>query len=388
MIGKFKKMKCAVAASRCAGKRASLPQPTRRRCAHACYTRRAPARDTPMRLTLVLPGLLDRPLSALAGVEKQAPALARLVADGGSPTIEQDGLVATACRVCGIAKQQDWPVAPWLARAAGVDPGGAYWLCAEPARFIVGQSDVRLGGLISDLDAADAGALVAMLNTHFAADRIQFVAPTPSRWFACADHSPRIITRPPEAALGAPLLAYLTSGPDAARWGRWQNELQMLLFEHAVNRGREARGQTPVDSVWFWGGGTLARQEAPANATIFADGGLVFDLARSIGLEPEPLPASFNALPDAVAHVVWLGAIEADAAAEQLSAIDRAWFAPAKRALHAGAMREVDLVIAGRTLALGFRVLRPSIARRWRSGFSSPRVSPLLARFATEAMEG
>jgi hypothetical protein len=341
-----------------------------------------------MRLTLVVPGLLDWPLSMLAGVEKQAPALARLIADGGSPTIEQDGLVAAACRVCGIAKQQDWPAAPWLARAAGVDPGAAYWLCAEPARFIVGQNDVRLGGLISDLDAADAAALVEMLNTHFAGDGIRFVAAKPSCWFACVNHSPRIFTRPPEAALGAPLLAYLAAGPDAARWKRWQNELEMLLFEHAVNRGREARGQTPVDSVWFWGGGTLARQEAPANSTIFADGGLVCDLARSVGLEQEPLPASFDALPDAVAHVIWLGSIEADVAAKQLSAIDRAWFAPARRALRAGVTREVDLVIAGRTLALGFRVLRPSIARRWRSRLSSPRASPLLARFATEATEG
>ena len=341
-----------------------------------------------MRLTLVVPGLLDWPSSALAGVEKQAPALARLIAGGGAPTIEQDGLVATACRVCGIEKQQDWPVAPWLVHAAGVDPGAAYWLCAEPARFIVAQSDVRLGGVISDLEAADAEVLVATLNAHFAGDHIRFVAPTPSHWFACAEHAPRIITRPPQAALGAPMLAYLAAGPDAARWRRWQNELQMLLFEHAVNRRREAGGRTPVDSVWFWGGGTLAEHAAPASATLSVDEGLVCDLACSVGLEPRPLPASFDALPDAVAHVIWLGTIEADAAAGKLSAIDRAWIAPVERALHAGAVREVELVIAGRALALDIRVVRPSIAQRWRSRLSSPRVSPLLARFATETTEG
>src|SRR6266704_1009103 len=123
-----------------------------------------------MHFTIVVPGLLDWPVLALAAVEKEAPALARLIAAASSPSIEEDGLVAMACRSCGIAKQQDWPVAPWLARGAGLDPRGAYWLCAEPARFIVGQADVRLGGLIGDLEAADAKSLVAMLNMHFAAD--------------------------------------------------------------------------------------------------------------------------------------------------------------------------------------------------------------------------
>ncbi len=122
-------------ALRRAGKRESLPQPARQTRVRACYTRRASARATPMRCTLVVPGLLDWPSAALARVDQQAPALARLIAAASAPAREPDGVVATACRVCGIAKQQDWPVAPWLARAAGVDVGNAYWLCADPAQL-------------------------------------------------------------------------------------------------------------------------------------------------------------------------------------------------------------------------------------------------------------
>jgi hypothetical protein len=339
-----------------------------------------------MRFTLVLPGLLDLPSAAFACIENSAPALARLVVAGGAPTTEQDGLIAAACRVCGIAKQQDWPVAPWLARAAGVDPGGAYWLCAEPARFIVGQSDVRLGGLISDLEAADAQALVEMLNAHFAADRIHFVAPTPSRWFARAEPAPRISTRPPEAAFGAPLTAYLAAGPDGARWRGWQNELQMLLFEHPVNRRREASGLASVDSVWFWGGGTCAEPAAHASR-IFAAGGLVSALGRSAGLEPAPLPAAFAALPSATARVAWLGTLDADSVDAQLSALDSAWCAPAERALHAGSIGEVELLLGGRALTLGWCVSRPSLAQRWRRLFVRPQASPLVARWVAEAAE-
>jgi len=339
-----------------------------------------------MHFTIVVPGLLDWPLLALAAVEKEAPALARLIAAAPSPAIEEDGLVATACRCCGIAKQQDWPVAPWLARAAGLDTDGAYWLCAEPARFVVGQADVRLAGLVSDLERAEADALIATLNAHFADDGIRFFAPGPTHWFARVEHAPRLVTFPPETALGAPLVPYLAAGPDAARWRRWQSETQMLLFEHAVNRRREQTRRALVDSVWLWGGGTLVLRDAPA-VRIFADGGLIYDLSRSAGLVPAPLPVALDAVPSAVPQVFWLDALDVDAAATRLAALDRAWLAPAERALHAGAPREVQLVIAGRARALEFRLPRPALIQRWRSRFSSPRVAPLLARFATEAIQ-
>ena len=339
-----------------------------------------------MRFTVVVPGLLDWPSSALARIDNRAPALARLLAAGGSPAPEQDGSLATACRVCGIAKQQDWPVAPWLARATGIDSGGGYWLCAEPARFSVGQSDVRLAGLVDDLEPADAQSLLAVLNTHFAADRIRFLAPTPSHWFACAERTPRISTRPPEAALGAPLFEFLPTGPDGGRWRRWQNELQMLLFEHAVNRKREASGRAPVNSVWLWGGGTLAQASAPSGR-IFANGGLVYALGQSAGWSPAPLPTTFEYLPGSTPRVVWLESVEADAAGAQLSALERAWIAPAERALHAGLLSEIELVLISATLGLVFRVPRPTLTQRWRQRLASSQVSPQLARWVAEAQE-
>jgi len=151
---------------------------------------------------------------------------------------------------------------------------------------------------------------------------MRFFAPTPAHWFACADPPPQIVTRPPEAAVGAPLMPYLASGPDAARWRRWQSELQMLFFEHAVNRRREASRCTPVDGLWFWGGGTLAppatlaprasatsattlpsAPEAPVTTTTFpcmmdlrptAQGSAHYRQAKSICNDPQEPPQSFQ----------------------------------------------------------------------------------------------
>jgi hypothetical protein len=337
-----------------------------------------------MRCTLVVPGLLDWPSAALAQVDQQAPALARLLAFAPAPARDPDGVVAAACGACAIAKQQDWPVAPWLAQAAGVDVGGAYWLCADPASYRVGSSDVRLGGLLADLDTADADALVTMLNAHFVGDGVVFVAPTPAHWFARAEATPRLVTRPPAAALGAPLMPYLAIGPDAARWRRWQSELQMLLFEHAVNRQREEGGLAPVDGVWLWGGGNLVHPAAPV-PRIFADGGLVCALAASTGRAAAPLPTGFATLPSGTARVVWLDALAAETGATQLAAADAAWLAPAERSLHAGSLSELELVLTGRALALAFRVPRPSRLVRWRRRIAAPRAAPVLVRLVAEA---
>jgi hypothetical protein len=336
-----------------------------------------------MRLTLAIPGLLDCPEATLASLDRHAGALARLLAAAPAPALEEDGLVACACRACGIARQDDWPLAPWLARAAGFDPGSAYWLCAEPVTLVVGQDDARLRAQVGDLGAADAEALCTALNAHFAADGVRFLAPTPAHWLVRVEQPQQLRTRPPEAARGAPLYAFLPHGPDAARWKRWQSEVQMLLFEHAVNLRREQEGLPAVNGVWLWGGGTHRPRDP--SAAIFADDARLRELARGATLDIAAVPADFDALPRSAVAAVWLGPIDAGAAPEQLAAIDRAWMAPVALALNAGTLREVELVVAGRGRALRFAARPVPLTRRVRARLAPPRLSRLLAGFASGA---
>ena len=332
-----------------------------------------------MHLTLVVPGPLDLPASVLGAADARASAFSRLLAVAGPPTIDDDGLLPSSCRLLGIAKQSDWPVAPWLARAAGIDPEDAYWLCAAPATLVVGQDDVRLSGLVDDLAPEDAEALLTVLNTHFAEDAVRFFAPTPRQWFARLPRAQRLETRPPEVALGAPLLAFMPAGADAAQWRRWQNEMQMLLFEHPANHMREQAGRAPVNSVWLWGGGTADPERCTSAALIFADDGPVRALARGRGVEVAPVPASFDVLPRAGTAAVWLAPIDRGDAIERLSGIDRTWMTPVERALNAGRLSEVEVIVGGRERAFRFTLRRSSLARRWRARFSPSRLSHVLA---------
>src|SRR6266853_467976 len=245
-----------------------------------------------MQLTLVLPNLLAAPPAALAAAD--APALTRLLSAAEAPILEPDGPLAIACVNLGIAKQNDWPVAPWLARAAGIDPGSRYWLCAEPVTLDVGRVEVRLAGVVSDLDAAESTALLSSLRAQFASDGIGFLESGPGRWWVTLAEPQQLETSPPDAALGKPLIAHLPRGADAARWRRWQSEIQMLLFEHPVNRLREKSGLRPVNDLWMWGGGTLRERDfAAALAAVLTQTPLVRDLARAVGADSATIPASF-----------------------------------------------------------------------------------------------
>jgi hypothetical protein len=106
-------------------------------------------------------------------------------------------------------------------------------------------------------------------------------------------------------------------------------------------------------------------------------------LGRSVGLDCLPLPAAFAALPSAATYAIWLEAKGGDDP-EQLARIDRACMAPVERALHAGVFDTLELILTGRTLALAFRVLRPSRGKRWLARIAPQRVSPPLARLLAE----
>lgn len=339
-----------------------------------------------MQLTLVISGLLDLPAPALAAIDAGAPALTHLLAAAGSPAVIDEGGVAIACAALGITKQRDWPVAASLARAAGIDTTAPYWLCAEPATFEVGRGDVRVAGMVRDLHATEAAALLATLNAHFAANDLRFHAPEPAHWLIGCGAGQVLTTHPPERVIGKPLLGHLPEGADGERWRSWQNEIQMLLFEHPVNSAREAAGREVVNSIWFWGGGTPAPPSAHARiASLYADAWMPRELARATGVSCRSVPASLDVLRDKSEQspaLVWLEpppATESAQLANWLGELDRDWATPARGAFHNGTIKGLDIVGLGRSRAARFTAKRLSLARRLHAWRSAPRLSALLA---------
>lgn len=328
-----------------------------------------------MHLILILPGLTARSRERPPSLRPYA--LARLLAAADLPLRETEGLDALVARFHGIARQADWPLAPLRLAALGVDPGDAYWLAADPVTLVAGRDDVRPAGLVADLAQEEVDRLIATLDRHFASDGLAFVAPRPDAWFVRARISPRITTHALDAASGRPLKALLPEGPDAPAWRRWLSEIQMLLHDHPVNLEREQRGQAPVSSVWFSGGGTLpARPAAPGVTRTWASGGIVAALARHIGAPTQALPADLAAVlhagGDANRHVVALDP------PHDLTRVDAAWTAPAWRALTAGKLQTVVIMGDGAGEAVAWTANRPGLGQRLRAHFSKPDLYALL----------
>jgi hypothetical protein len=330
-------------------------------------------------LTLVVPGLLA---PSFAGPGVAAPGLARLLAASRAPTPVPDGIGAALAPLYGIVRQTDWPLAPIRAAAAGIALGDGYWLAADPVSLAVGAYDVALEGAITDLEPAETTALLATLNTHFAADGLTFVAPAPSAWFVRVPAPPALATQPLAAAARLGLRAAAPTGAAAPTWARWQHEIQMLLHEHPVNAARAVRGRSPVNSVWFADGGVAPQPAArprPAPLTFAEEGTLAAALATFAGT-PRQAPGDGLDAALAAASAARAPSLVVAPGTLELRTCERAWAAPAWRALTRGSLAAVRLVGDGAGAAMVWEARQPGFWDRVRAGWRTPPLATLLAR--------
>ena len=291
----------------------------------------------------------------------------------GAPARDPDGPDAMLAAHYGIlhAASADCPLAPVRLAALGIDPGTAFWLAADPVTLVAGRDDVRLTGVVDDLGANDTATLIAMLNAHFAADGIEFVAARPDAWFVRAPAPVALRTRPVAAVAGRMLRDLLPTGPDAGTWRRWQNEIQMLLHEHPVNNAREAEGKPPANSVWLYEGGAMprapSRTRRSARSPTTASPAIV---GAPCGREPRARSRKRGTPSCRGGH---RRAHHRRATGRCRTRARRAsWTAPAWSALADGSLEAVTLVADDGDGALGWTARRPSPAAAVRASLRPP----------------
>jgi len=327
-----------------------------------------------MQLILALPALFEARADKTAA--SPAPALAELIALAGAPARQQGGIAAILAAHYGVAKQSDWPLAAIRLAALGVPPGDACWLTADPVIVELGRASAELAGIVDDLDRAEAEALLATLNAHFASDGLSFVAPRPDQFFVRASTPPRLSTVATSAALRRPLRPLLPQGPDAATWRRWQSEIEMLLHEHPVNVARERAGRSQVGSLWFSDGGTLPTAPHEAGIATFATDGIASALAAFAGASSRSLPADFGAA-KADAGSVKSIVVALDRKLD-VTSIERGWAAPARDALAAGSLESVRIIAEEAGDAIVWDARRPGLWQRIGGRFKARDLDALL----------
>jgi hypothetical protein len=199
----------------------------------------------------------------------------------------------------------------------------------------------------------------------------------PDRWYLRLPAKPSISTRPIATAAGRNVDDHLPLGPDALRWHRLLNEVQMALHEHPVNVEREARREPELNSVWFWGGGVLPERAVSPFSAVWTDEPLAAGLARLAGLAPRPVPSSFDqVLPEAGAQGEQLLVLDSLRGAarcgdargwrERVQAMEYDWFGPLAAALQKRRIASAVIAFPGELRTRTLSVDAGDLWRFWR----------------------
>ena len=326
-------------------------------------------------ISLVIPGLFG-PASAHARAweDMKLPALEQWLARAAcTPTRSSDfehGLFEAFG--VDVPDEDDAPVAAVTRQWDKGDAGDHYWLRADPVHLRADRDRlVMLGNTSLTLTPDEQAQLVDELNVLLSEDGYVLDAANARRWYLRAPRDPALCTTSLGDAIGQDVLHCMPRGADARRWRGLLNEVQMVLHASPVNQAREAARLTPINSLWFWGGGRLPPSASAAWSQVWSNEALAAGLAALTHTPCASLPADADEwLQDDTAGaqlVVIDGAREAahmgDVEAWQafLHALHEAWLAPLYEAVKRRRVAQATLYAAdGRAFRLDARA-----ARRW-----------------------
>ncbi|MFO8155845.1 MAG: hypothetical protein ACQERR_01525 [Pseudomonadota bacterium] len=319
------------------------------------------------RLTLLAPALfgplpgLTEALAATPGEQLPGLEALRLLATrgrhGSGRDLEPELLAA-------VGREPDSGIAPltWLAEQ-GTPPDG-YCLRADPVHLLPGQHNLLLAGAGEELalDRTAAEDFVASLNALYGDRGWRFEAPRPDRWYLHLPRPPSLQTTPLPDVLGMPVDHHLPGGDEGREWNAILTEIQMALHGHPRNAERVEQGRAMINSVWFWGGGTMAATGSTGTPPVlWADGPVARGLALHDGVECRIAPedgAAWLRAAETGEHVV---AVESGrytprespgAWLAHLEYMEEAWLRPLLEALRRREVRHLRLVARAGTIEL------------------------------------
>lgn len=263
------------------------------------------------------------------------------------------------------------PSAPYCLSAEGIVPGNHYWSHADPVHLGLQRTGMSVVDASQfSLEQNEADALVAALNSHFATDGLEFSAPVPHRWYVKSTR-PLPAARPLAEARGDEAEQNPFPGDDGG-WKRLLSEIQMLLHAHPVNAAREERNVLPINSLWLWGGGTLAAPAQKPFDAVFADSLLASGLHHAAGGQPLPLsttplpPIAGNALIEEESLSIPAAYGDFWAWREALANLESRWFTPLLHDLEQSKIAALTLHFPAPGSGLRLEVRRSDLWKAWR----------------------
>ncbi|QJE02576.1 hypothetical protein HH212_23250 [Massilia forsythiae] len=345
-------------------------------------------------ITLVLPFALPVPEFAADLIRVlQAPALAALLSrtaqhrfhplPPNARALPHELWIADAL---GLMRGVEPALATGVMRGYGLDPEDGTWFVVNPTHIQIARTHLMMDDLRGlDLREDEGRALFEAALPSIADSGYRLLYGAADTWFLRADAWDDLRTATPDAAVGMNLTDWMPTGDKARAFRKLQNDVQVTWYTHPVNAAREARGRQAINSIWPWGGASLATEQAHK---------LVAGARRRLGAPPalvtHAVPAWLDALatrrlesPSAFAvqldgeggdeTVLVCGSVTAPAIAadwdgwlREMTRLETELFAPLLEAVKTGRVKQLRLVLSHRDGALE-TVTTPMAQRKfWR----------------------
>jgi hypothetical protein len=340
-----------------------------------------------MKINLILPGLLwPNPNAVKPAADLDLSALEHLLGHAQIHFANDRGFEPWLAREFGLsAGPLDQSPVPYAALRRLGESGTAIsdgeWLCADPVHLQFARDQLILSDA-SDLDITriEATTLLDGLNQLLATqepDFVRFEAKSPKRWYLRMKTPPDVSFSPLADVIGRPIASYLPAGQADRRWQRIVNDIQVFLHTHPVNQAREAAGKRTINSIWFWGPGSLPGKLTSPTPLVLSRNRIARGLAIAAGVRPD-IPKRLPQLDSLVVLDNLLQParnMDLDAWRKQLSHIETQWFIPVLAALKSRQITELRICAPGDRSTLEARLGAIDLWKLWRRPLPLDRVS-------------
>lgn len=319
-----------------------------------------------LRLHVLLPGLLDNVASWQAmGIEfPRLPGLENLLGRAVDGKTGAAGYDATVCSLFGIVQGSDADLPLGALRRYGYTPevGSQTVMCIDPVYL---RADIRQLFLHDptalDISETQAAELAGLIDSHLDGSGRRLERSSPHHWHLVLERPAAIQTAPLREVVGRDIDPWLPWGEQAMAWRGLLNEMQMLLHDCAANGLRSGSGQLPVNSVWFYGQGTLPMGLQTDVSTVWTKDAVTTGLAKLAEADVHDTPTSIESVLQAGTgcHLVCIEDLQFAADdrfsdwMDMLCQLEARFFAPLADALRRQDVQELHLYdCRGRTFSI------------------------------------
>ncbi len=323
-----------------------------------------------------------------ASAKLQLPHLQALLRQAGAPTLHignPDTLTPLAEHLASSQAYGDGlvPWAAWLAQANAWYQDGQYWALISPCHLQIHSDHVAMQDPdLLQLSEDESRTLLAAMQPYFEEDGINLHWHSAHTWLAQGSVFQNLVSASLARVRGQPTDPWIPRQSAAQGLRRLQNEMQMLLYTHAVNDARSARGQAPVNGFWISGTGSPLPQGAEPHGTVTP-----LPAGEAPPIAPKPLQALLappgTILGSTSPHALYIDALSASALRDDPQAWVQAWqtldakvFAPLVAQIASGAAISISLCSEqrARTWVSG----RASLWQRIKQQIAAPGIHPFL----------